>query len=71
MNSLLRSDSHADAVIRVREKEMLECASHGKAFGTKHYAVNKRAQKLFNFSLKSYAGESFPRLKYEIGEGFP
>lgn len=50
---------------------MLKCGSHGKAFGTRYYAVDKRAQKLFGLTLKGYPGEFYPRHKYEKGEGLP
>ena len=49
----------------------MECASHGKNFGTKWYAVQRRAQRLFGLSLKVYPGEVYPRHKYEKGEGYP
>lgn len=62
--------SHANAVVRVHEREMLDCASHGKNFGTKLHAVEKRAQKLFGISLMGL-GDVYPRHKYEKGEGFP
>ena len=63
--------SHADAVVRVHEREMLECAGHGKNFGTRLHAVEKRAQKLFGISVKGHPNDDYPRHKYEKGEGFP
>ena len=50
---------------------MLGCADHGKNFGTKFYAVDKRAQKLFGLSLKGHPTDRYPRHKYEKGEGYP
>ena len=67
----LNRRSHADAHTQVQEHEMLKCGSHGKNFGTKYYAVEKRAQKLFGLSLTGYRGEKYPRHRYEKGEGFP
>ena len=68
---MLTDYSHADGFVRVHQREMLECAAHGKNFGTKFYAVEKRAQKLFGLSLTSHYNERFPRHKYEKGEGYP
>ena len=69
-NVLMRG-SHADAHTQLLEREMLKCASHGKNFGTRYYAVEKRAQKLFGLSLTGYPDEKYPRHRYEKGEGFP
>lgn len=64
---LLKTNSHADAVVRVHEREMLECAGHGKNFGTKLHAVENRARRLFGL----HSGDDYPRHKYERGEGYP
>lgn len=68
---LLKTNSHANGMVRVHEKGYLECASHGKNFGTTYYAVEKRARKLFGISLKVNPEEVYPHHKYEKGEGFP
>lgn len=68
---ILTRGSHADAHTQLPEREMLKCASHGKNFGTKYYAVEKRAQKLFGLSLIGSPDERYPRHRYEKGEGYP
>lgn len=65
------SDSHADAHTQSQEREMLKCASHGKNFGTMFSAVEKRAQKIFGLSLTNHYNETYPRHRYEKGEGYP
>lgn len=68
---VLKDDSRADALTQVIEGEMMKCASHGKNFGTRYYAVNKRAKKLFNLSLVVHPEVKYPQHKYEKGEGYP
>ena len=69
--TMLHEMCHADADTQVLEHELLKCVSHGKNFGTRYYAVEARAKRLFGFLLVGDGAETYPRHKYEKGEGFP
>ena len=69
--TMLHEMCHADADTQSLEHELLKCKSHGKNFGTRYHAVEARAKWLFGSLIIGHGGETFPRHRYERGEGFP